>query len=275
ELEQLQATMSFLFAFMVAAAGGIGIYVLSRSLGWRQIAALSATLVCAGLVLLTARAAFYANYINYDDQTEFINYASGAPGVKTVMAQVEEISKRTTDGMGVRVAYDDDVSWPVTWYMRDFTSQVYYGGSPSRETFQDTPLVIAGDNNWSKVEPLLGNRYYMFEYIRMWWPMQEYFGLNGEGGLQRLGTAMREPEYRQAIFNIWFFRDYKKYGELTNVDYSLSHWPVADRMRFYIRKDIAAQLWPLGVGPSAAESLVSDPYAVNKISLAADTMWGS
>src|SRR5574341_960373 len=274
-LDQLQATMSFLFAFAIAAGGGLGIYFVGRSLGWRQLGVITATLCGVGLVLLTARAAFYANYINYDDQTEFINYASGAPGVKTVMAQVEEISKRTTDGMGIRVAYDDDVSWPITWYMRDFTGQVYYGGSPSRETFQDTPVVIAGDNNWAKVEPLLGNRYYTFEYIRMWWPMQEYFGLDKENGWERIWNAIRDPAYREAVFDIWFFRDYKKYGELTNVDYSLSRWPVADRMRFYIRKDIAAQLWPLGIGPSTTEGVAADPYAVNKISLAADTMWGS
>ncbi len=274
ELDQLQATMSFLFALVVALGGFVGLFFVAAQLGVRQILNLTATLFGAVLVFLTARTAFYANFINFDNQTEFINYASGAPGVRTVMSQVEEISQWTTDGTGIRVAYDDDVSWPITWYMRNFTGQVYYATSPSRDTFQDTPLVIAGDNNWAKVEPLLGNRYYTFEYIRMWWPMQEYFGLDKEGGWDRIWNAITDPDYREAIFDIWFFRDYKKYGELTNVDYSLSRWPVADRMRFYIRKDIAAQLWPLGLGPSAVEAGVDDPYAVNKISLTADATWG-
>ncbi|MEK7311088.1 MAG: SMP-30/gluconolactonase/LRE family protein, partial [Chloroflexota bacterium] len=280
ELNQLQATMSFLLAAAVSIGGGVGVYYGGRTLGWRQLGLVSAMLAGVGLVLLTARAAFYASYINYDSQTEFINYASGAPGVKTVLAQVEEISRRTTDGLGIRVAYDDDVSWPVTWYMRDYTGQVFYGGEPSKEVFQDTPLIIAGDNNWSKVEPLLGNRYYTFEFIRMWWPMQEYFGLDKKPnpdktrppeGTDRIWNALKDPKYREAIFDIWFFRDYKKYGELTSVDYSLSHWPVSDRMRFYIRKDVAAQLWPLGVGPAA----VKDPYSDNKITLAADLVWGA
>ncbi|MBM4424018.1 MAG: TIGR03663 family protein [Chloroflexi bacterium] len=270
ELNQLQATMSFLMAMAVSIGGGVGMYFVGRSLGWKQLGVITAMLAGVGLVFLTARAAFYANYINFDNQTEFINYASGAPGVKVVMAQVEEISKRTTDGMGIRVAYDDDVSWPVTWYMRDFTGQVFYGDQPTREAFQDTPLIIAGDNNWSKVEPLLGNRYYSFEYIRMWWPMQEYFGLDKENGGERLLNAIKDPQYREAIFRVWFFRDYTKYGELTSVDYSLSRWPVADRMRFYIRKDVAAQLWPLGIGPEA----VKDPYAESKLLLTADVIWG-
>ena len=284
ELPQLQATLSFVFPLLVAGAGLVAVYVISLRLGWRQIGVLTVGLFGAGLVFLTARAAFYANYINFDNQTEFINYASGAPGVKVVMAQVEEISKRTTDGLGIRVAYDDDVSWPVTWYMRDFTGQIYYGASPSRDTFKDTPLIIAGDNNWAKVEPLLGNRYYTFEYIRMWWPMQEYFNLDKDPnvdpngppqGRDRIWNAIKDPAYREAIFHIWFFRDYKKYGELTNVDYSLSHWPVSDRMRFYVRKDIAAQLWPLGVGPAVAEASIEDPYEKNKLLLTADTVWGT
>lgn len=283
ELDSLQATLSFVFALVVTVGAGVGVYVVAQKVGWRQIVALSAVIGVIGLVLLTARAAFYASYINFDNQTEFVNYASGAPGVKTVMAQVEEISKRTTDGMGIKVAYDDDVSWPITWYMRDFTSQIYYGNSPTRETFQDVPLIIAGDNNWSKVEPLLGNRYYTFEYIRMWWPMQEYFNLDKPGnadktkpaeGIDRLWNALQSSDYRQAIFNIWFFRDYTKYGELTSVDYSLSRWPVADRMRLYIRKDIASQLWPLGLGPSAAQTASENIYN-NKISLAADLAFGS
>lgn len=283
ELDQLQATMSFVFAAVVLVAGGVVSYLLAQGLGWRQTAVLASLIAGAGLVFLTMRTAFDASYLNYDNQTEFVNYASGAPGVKTVMSQVEEISKRTTDGMGIKVAYDDDVSWPITWYMRDFTNQVYYGNSPTRETFQDTPLVIAGDNNWSKVEPLLGNRYYTFEYIRMWWPMQEYFNLDKPGnadkskpaeGIDRIWYALGNADFRQAIFNIWFFRDYTKYGELTSVDYSLSHWPVSDRMRLYIRKDLASQLWPLGLGPSAAQTATENVYN-NKLTLTADQVIGS
>lgn len=271
ELAQLQDTMSFLSAVATAVGGGVGVYVIGRSSGGKQLLMITAVILGALLVFLTTRAAFYANFINYDKQTEFINYASGAPGVKTVMAQVEEISRRTTDGMGIRVAYDDDVSWPITWYMRDFTGQVFYGGQPTREAFQDTPLILAGDTNWARVEPLLGDRYYKYEYIRMWWPMQEYFNLNWD----RIKAAATDPNYREAIADIWFYRDYAKYGQLTNVDYSLSRWPVSDRMRLYIRKDVAAQLWSLGVGSASLAPAPEDPYVKGKQVLTADKVWGA
>ena len=52
---------------------------------------------------------------------------------------------------------------------------------------------------------------YKFEYIRMVWPMQEYFNLTW----QRISFALTSPQYRQAIWNIWTNRDYTLYGTLT------------------------------------------------------------
>ena len=131
--------------------------------------------------------------------------------------------------------------------------------------------VIVGDSNWARVEPLLGNNYYSFEYIRMWWPMQEYFNLTRE----RLANAISDPAYREAIWNIWLRRDYTRYGELTGVDYSLSNWPVVDRMRLYIRKDVTTQLWNLGLGPTVLESpIVPDRFESLWVSHPSEFMWG-
>jgi len=58
--------------------------------------------VFASLALLTARAAYQSSYINYDDANELLVYAHSAGGVKEVMSQVEAISRRTADGLGLR-----------------------------------------------------------------------------------------------------------------------------------------------------------------------------
>ncbi|MFN8425052.1 MAG: hypothetical protein U0X87_02175 [Anaerolineales bacterium] len=42
------------------------------------------------LTLQTARTSFRANYINYNDATEYLVYAHGAGGVKEVIAQAEK-----------------------------------------------------------------------------------------------------------------------------------------------------------------------------------------
>src|SRR5579859_6743739 len=272
DLNQLQSTGVFFSGALVGVIGVVALYGLGARLGFQHVLRLALLSVFGLLALLTMRTAFVAAYVNYDDANEFLVYAHGALGVKTVMAQIEDISMRTQDGFGLKVAYDSDIAWPMTWYLRDYTNQSYYGDTPTREAL-DAPVVISGPKHWSKVESLLGDRYYKFEYIRMVWPMQEYFNLTW----QRISFALTSPQYRQAIWNIWTNRDYTLYGTLTSTNYDLSQWPVSERMRLYVRKDIASQIWSYGVGPTQlnSNSAPSDPYVGAKQSIKAINMWGS
>ena len=103
--------------------------------------------------------------------------------------------------------------------------------------------------------------------------MQEYFNLNW----QRISYALASPQYRQAIWNIWTNRDYTLYGTLTKTNFDLSQWPVSERMRLYVRKDIASQIWSYGVGPTAlkARPRPSDPYVAAQQVIKATNIWGS
>src|SRR5262249_16662634 len=42
--------------------------------------------------------------------------------------------------------------------------------------------------------------------------------------------------------------------------FDLDTWPVSDRMVFYVRKDVAAQLWDFGIGSSVGSNLPEDPF---------------
>ncbi len=256
-LDQLRVTNGFIAALAVAVGCGVGIASLSRDWDWLHLRRLAGVIGLGVLALLTVRTAFRAAYVNYDNAKEFLVYAHGARGVKTVMSQVEDLSRRTTDGLSIQVAYDDDVSWPVSWYMRQYNNALYYGPSPSRDLL-NYPVVIAGDNNWAKVDPLMEDRYHVFEYIRMVWPMQDYFGLT----VERLWNALRSAPMRGALWDIWLNRDYQAYGQLVGRDFSLENWSPSDRMKLYIRKDIAALIWDYGVTPATLEvEPYVDPYA--------------
>jgi uncharacterized protein (TIGR03663 family) len=271
-LLQLEDTMAFLASLVVLILATVAVMHLIKQIGLHQFRHITKMLVVVVLCVLTVRTSIIANYIKFDEQTEFINYASGAPGIKIVMEQVEEISRATTDGLGIKIAYDDDVSWPFTWYLRDYNNQVFYGGEPSRQVFQDTPLVIAGNNNWPKVEALLKNNYHTFEYIRMWWPMQDYFGLGYESVLNNITN----PERLAALWDIWYRRDYTRYGQINDVDYSLANWPVVDRMRFYVEKTLAAKLWDIGSMTTMHPiSFEVDPFESVSVTRIASFVWGS
>ena len=68
----------------------------------------------------TARTAYNAAFVNYDDATEFLVYAHAARGPKDIMEKIEDISIRTTRALDVSVAYDNHSLYPFWWYLRHY-----------------------------------------------------------------------------------------------------------------------------------------------------------
>ena len=157
ELVQLQATSSFLLSLVTAIGSGAGIYFLLRDWQWGQVVNLGILTFFSLLGILTARTAILATYINYDYATEYLVYAHTANGPKEIMEQIEEISRRTTNGLAIQVAYDDVTSYPYWWYLRNYPNQRFYGSAPGRE-LRDYPIILVGDANFEKIEPIVGTR---------------------------------------------------------------------------------------------------------------------
>jgi DNA-binding beta-propeller fold protein YncE len=265
--------LRFLGALAAFLASVIGIVLLARMERPSALLGLFTLMIFGLLIIQTMRTSFRAAYINYDNATEFLVYAHGATPVKDVMKQVDEISRRTTGGLNAVVAYDNSppdtgVSWPLVWYLRDYTSLRSFD-QPTR-SLRDAVAVIVDSKNFDKIEGALGDGFYRFDYIRMWWPMQDYFGLDQA----RILNAISNPAIREGIFDIWFNRDYTRYAQATgSSSLTLPSWSPSHLMRLYVRKDIAAQIWNYGVGPSQAPA-VEDPYKGNTIALAADQIFG-
>jgi predicted membrane-bound mannosyltransferase/sugar lactone lactonase YvrE len=298
ELEQLQATSAFLLPAVAAIASAAALVYLLREWTGEQVARVFTLTFFVLLAVLTVRASFRAAYINYDNATEYLVYAHGATGVKDIIRQATEISERTTGGMGVNIAYDASapdtgVSWPFVWYLRDFTNQHSFD-QPTR-SLRDSDIVVVDSKNFDKIEQALGPGYYRIDYIRMWWPNQDYFGLVSDrqsgipfdegysckGALgflkifkskdySRICSAILDPAIRAGIIDIWLNRDYTAYASATgHTDLTLATWQPADEMRMYIKKDIAQQIWKYGALPAQQTSEV-DPYAGKTVTLAAD-----
>lgn len=268
-LEELRATTTFLTGLITALISGYALYTQLRNWQSGQFNRLVVLYIASFLALLTARAAFNASYINYDDATEYLVYAHSAGGVKEALAQIEEVSRRTSGGLSAVVAYDDQTTYPYWWYLRDYTNQQFYGANPTR-SLRDAPLILVGDSNYPKIEPVVGQGYYQFDYVRLWWPNQDYFDLT----IDRIVNAIRDPQMRNAIFQIWLNRDYTLYGQLTQKDMSLQNWYPSARMRLYIRKDIVSSIWNYGTAPTPQEVII-DPFEDKHIQLNADRIFGS
>lgn len=262
---QLERTYGWLASLILTGGLGFVIYRIAKPIGWIHIRRIFAITLFALLSLVTFRSAWLASFINYDMPTEFLVYAHAAPAIKWVLEDIEEMSLRMTDGKDLKFAYDNEVSWPYSWYFRDYPNAVFVGANPTVQNLDDAIFVVVGDGNRGKVEPILEDRYMRRDYMRLWWPMQEYFNLTPERLLNTLDISPANTDaglIRQGIFDIWWSRDYSAYGQATGKDFSITNWPVADKMHVYIRKDFASQIWEYGVGDG--EVLNNMPTEVNQ-----------
>ena len=297
-LDQLQNTSAFLLPAIAALASLAGLIYFLRDWTGKQITRIFTLVFFLLLAVLTIRASFRAAYIDYDDATEYLVYAHAATGVKDITSQATEISERTTGGMSINLAYDASapdtgVSWPFAWYLRDFTNQHSFD-QPTR-SLRDSAIVIVDQKNFDKIEAALGPGYYRVDYIRMWWPNQDYFDLVGNrdasipfppdyscNGLlsffklfkskdfSRVCSAITNPQIRAGIFSIWLNRDYTTYASATNdQNLTLATWQPSALMRMYIRKDVAEQTWKYGVVPVQQAAQV-DPYQGKTVTLNAN-----
>ena len=269
ELAQLQATSTFLLALLMVFASGAGLIYLLKSWSAGQIVRLTGIIILGLLAFLTARTAYTASFVNYDLANEYLVYAHAGQGPKQIMSQIEEISRRTTNGKDLVVAYDNKSTYPFWWYLRNYPYTEYYATNPTRD-LRDSPIIIVGSENYGKIEPIVGQAFDSFEYTRMWWPNQDYYNLTWE----RVWNAITNPAMRSALFQVWLNRDFTEYGEVVGRDMSLPKWQPAELMRMYIRKDITSMIWDYGVGPST-EEIVADPYEGKEAFLNADFIFGA
>ena len=241
----LSSTTQWIVALVLLGGLVYGIWKIvqgnARATVWRLLAAGMAGV----LLLLTVRVSFMLNYVNYDLATEYLVYAHASPDVKRALAEIDLISERTVGGRNIVVAYDDDTSWPLSWYMRLYPNARFYGDNPTSDVMS-APVVIVGTKNYEKVRPYMARDYVKRTYRLVWWPDQGYFDLTW----QRFWDTITDPAKMEDIFQIVFYR---RYPDAENPDKyrDLTEWPNRHEFEMYVRKDLAAQIWDLNVMPIA------------------------
>ncbi len=271
ELDQLKATSTFLFAMIAALLSGGLLWKLL--LGWNHRNIIKMLMLTLGgiLLLLTARSAYQASFINYDTAKEFLVYAHAARGPKDVLAQVEEISQRITGGKELKVAYIGDALYPYWWYFRDYPNKVWLKDDLTRDLLNH-PVVITDDEHYSKTQAILKDQYFETKYKRLVWPMQDYFNLTWE----RFWNGLTNPEMRQALYKIWLNKDYSQYATLANnTGLTLENWQPSGNIYLFIQKDIVSKIWTYGTVPVQTETVDTDPYTGKYIELTPDKVFGS
>jgi predicted membrane-bound mannosyltransferase len=219
EVEDLLASGNW-FAALLIFLGAL--YVVGRfgnRLGFAQLGRMAVVSGAVILAILTARVAYKASFINYDYATEYLVYAHAGPAVKTVLHEVDRIAELTNEGTNMRIVFDDESSWPFSWYFRDYTNYALLrgeAGSVDPTSLDGARIVVVGNKKVGDVRRIVGDRYYEFGYIRLWWPMQEYFGLTYNRVTNVFSTDpdnLAAKYYREGMWDIWWDRDYRSYAQ--------------------------------------------------------------
>lgn len=270
-------SFSLMITLLIAVFGlGVAGLLARRSTGF-PIGRWTLLIIVSVTSLLTIRTTVRAAYQAYDYATEFLVYAHGERGVKSMLNQIAEISQAAIGDDSLQIAYDvadhsgdSGVSWPVTWYLRDKPDAIQFGPEITRDV-RGYPTIIVSDNNFNRLEPLVENHFQRYDYIRMVWPMQDYWNLTFE----RISNVFKSAELQEALWDIWFDRDYTAYGEYTGKEISLENWNPSDKMRLYVRNDIVALATGTDPGGSEIdEDFTGDPYKDEILDLSAETIIG-
>ncbi len=252
------ATLQWILGLAILAGLAYFIWRRSAGLGWLTTLRLLGLGVVVVLFLLTVRFSYMLTYINYDMATEYLVYAHASPDIKRALSEIDSISERTVGARNIVVAYDDESSWPLSWYMRLYPNAKFYGAAPNSDNMS-APVIIVGPKNFDKVHPYVVRDYVKRTYRLVWWPDMGYFNLT----LADLWKAVSDPVQRERNWDIFFYRRYRDVDQngVLGKERDLSQWPHRHEFEMWVRRDIAAQIWDLGVAPITTAASDNDALA--------------
>ncbi len=248
-IEQLMATFRFVTTLVFLAFGVV--LLIKNWKDWTGHEVWKAVSICFMLVLtvLQTRAAFVSSFINYDYANELLVYAHGAPGAKTAVELIEDIAERTGEGKNLSVAYDNDANYPFWWYLRDYTNKNYFGETNPTRELRNYEVIVANTSKDARLEPIVKDNYYRYEFNRLWWPNQDYQNWTWTS----VKNFFTNPQLRAAIFNIWLDRDYSDYAKLTGrTGFTAEDWSPSSRIVMYVRKDVMNKTFLISEGSYTA-----------------------
>jgi sugar lactone lactonase YvrE len=238
-IAQQTQTLQWLFLLaLIAASVGTLVWLAMRLGLVASLQALALTFL-AIMAVLTIRAAWMASYTHGDIARDMLIYVQTTPDVTNVVKRVEALSLRLTSGKDMVISYDDESSWPLVWYFRDFKNQRFDPKGPT--TPPDAPVVIVGLNNDGRVKPLMGK--YERTHLKLrWWFPEDYKAQNWFS-LQTAINTLTNPIKRSELIRFFLFRelhDPTTGALVTNSQLGSTDFVV------YVRKEYADSFWSGG-----------------------------
>lgn len=258
-LEALNVTARWFGGVIVLLLAGWAALQLGRKLGATASRQAVVLLALAFLSALTIRYAWLAAFVHGDIAQEMLIYTQTTPDVTMVMEEIEAISERLAGGRNLKVAYDNESSWPFEWYLRDYPNRLYYGANPGPNV-SEAPVVLVGlqdPENERRLRPYVSG-YIRRQYRLRWWFPEDYKGMTPQSAWE----SLTDPEKRKRLVDWLIFR--KLPAPLGSTDFAM-----------YVRPDVVSQVWQYGSKIQAIDpALAADEYAEATIDRTATAILG-
>ncbi|MEZ4555459.1 MAG: hypothetical protein R2854_03230 [Caldilineaceae bacterium] len=97
------------------------------------------------------------------------------------------------------------------------------------------------------MHPYVVRDYIKRNYRLIWWPDQGYFNWTP----RRAWETLTDPQKLRNLFQVVFYRRYPEIAN-NNEFRDLTQWPNRHEFEMWVRRDIAEEIWDLGVTPATA-----------------------
>lgn len=143
---------------------GFVISKLGRRLALPLVGLAMVAVILAGQIHTSMR----LTYFDGDIPVDMLIYVQTSPDVTRVVEEIGLMSRESTGGLDMPIAYDSGTSWPFQWYLRDYTQRRFFGTTLNEPP--DEPIVLISNeyiNEGNNEEMLAGYTY--TEYVMRWW----------------------------------------------------------------------------------------------------------
>ncbi len=212
---------------------------------WRGVKpALQALLMGIFLVLTiySVRSAIALSFQNNDvAPKEMAVYTQSSPDVTHVVNQIEQYSRYAFGDNSVRIIYDSDTSWPMTWYMRKFPNARFMPSGPgsladAKGSNAKLPEFIVVGSSYA--DPALGKgadlsidaNYIKQKYVLRWWFDESFYRVFSPDNATATQTinamwgtvaTLKDPEYQSKLWRYLLYRDAPIVGSGGSFDFQL------------------------------------------------------
>jgi uncharacterized protein (TIGR03663 family) len=253
-LGELNTMMRWLAGLVLSGAVIYLLFLVARRLSLSALVRGFLFTTVLVLTIFTIRYAWIATYVHGDVAQDMLIYTQTTPDVTMLMDEVDQLSERLVGGKDMRVAFDEFTSWPLWWYLRDYPNKVFFGKEPVGPL--DAPVVFVGLENENAVRPYLGD-YVRYQYRLRWWFPEDYRSLTPSV----IWEYLRNPDTRRSAINFLLYRELE--NPLGSSDFA-----------FYIRRDIASQIWQSSATTVAHQVEEASQYAEVQREVRAVASWG-